>query len=197
MGDADLVAYIAEAAKDGDVRAARRAIAILAWGWQPYIELRVGGKVPHEHVETVTAAALESAIAQALGGKATFDSATVREFRGWLTRIIDRRIADHYRSTEHRRGTRLALAEELGHDEAGIQLTSRDATEAVADQLLVEEELAKLGHDHRVAAEMMELQGYSAADVVAHLGRRNANWAYKNAERFRARVAAAVGHQPR
>lgn len=191
LADEQLVTYIARARRAKHFQTAGRALAILMWGYEPSISVRVAKKVPGHAVENVAEKVLKSVIDDALEGKVPFSGASVPEFRSWLGTIISRRIADYYRGPRSTM-TRLGLAEEVGEDEPGVQLETRDAADAVVDRALVQEALGRMSPAHRTVAQMAELDGYSAAEVTAAVPGMSANNVYKIRERFRTQVAELV-----
>src|SRR3954454_16730985 len=60
LPDDELAAYIALARSRGREAEAARGLAILSWGWQPYIELRLARKLPAHAVEYVADAVLDA-----------------------------------------------------------------------------------------------------------------------------------------
>lgn len=191
LQDADLVAYIARARRGGHNRAAGRALAILTWGYEPYIVVRVSRKVPEHAVETVVQKVLDSVEKDALEGRIPFTGSVVPEFRGWLDRIVRRRIADYHRDPRSRM-TRMRLAEDVEEDAQGVQLVARDDAAAVPDQLLVREALNALSPRHREVARMSELDGHSAAEIASAIPGISPSNVYKIGERFRTQVTTMV-----
>lgn len=184
LTDEELVAYIAAARSLGRVADAARGLAVLSWGWQPYIEFRLARKLPDHAVEYVADAVLDAASTAALEGRLVFNGSTILEFKAWLNRIISRRIADYYRHPA-RRFMSVRLAEDADDHEPGVQLVARDETDAVPDRLLVEEALRTLPTDRRAAAYLSELDRLPAADVAARIDGMSPANVWKNAERFR------------
>lgn len=191
LPDADLVRYVALARRTHNLDAAGRALAILAWGYEPYITVRVARKVPRHAIENVVQKVLESVERDALEGRVPFSGSAVPEFRAWLERIVRRRIADFYRDPRSQM-TRMGLAEEAEEDEYGVQLVSRDDAAAIPDQLLVREALDALSPRHRDVARMSELEGHSAAEIAAAIPGVSPSNVYKISERFRTHVEAMV-----
>lgn len=184
LTDDELLGYIAAARTRRRYDEAARGLAIICWGFLPYIEFRVSRKVADEAVEHVVAKVLETTCDRALSGRVGFDGATIGEFMLWLGRIIERRIADFYRHPE-RRFTSVRLAEDAEEDESGAQLVARDETDAVPDRLLVAEALSGLPPHRRAAAVLSELHGVPASEVAARVDGMSVANVWKNGERFR------------
>lgn len=94
LGTEELVAYMAEQRDSGRPECAKRAMAVLAWGYWDFVCVQVAVKVETQDVEDVGGAALESALRSSFQGK------SVGEFVNWLKVIVSRRIADYHRSRE-------------------------------------------------------------------------------------------------
>ena len=194
LSDEDLAAYAASAfAAHADV-VAGRAIAMLAWGHEPWIERQVSKKIPTEHVRAVVDAVVESAGIAALEGNARFRGSTRGEYRAWLTTIVKRRVADFWRSPA-RSITSVRLAEELGGDEdlRAAQLVQCDGNDAVLARLEVEDALARLRSDHAEVMRLVELDGYGAAEASRRVPGMTPSNVYKIRERFRRDFAAGAG----
>ncbi len=191
LTDDELLGYIAAARTHRRYDEAARALAILCWGFLPYIEFSVSRKVADDAVERVVAKILETTCDRALRGQIGFDGATVGEFMVWLGRIIERRIADFYRHPE-RRFTCLRLAEDAEEGEPGVQLVARDETEAVPDRLLVLAALDDLPPHRRAAAQLSELAGVPASEVATLVDGMSVSNVWKNGERFRTTLRQMV-----
>lgn len=90
LSDDALLAYIV-AERDADrPRCVKRAVAILAFGYEDWIRYRVVAKVPVEDVDDVVGTVIESVV------RSAFDGRSVGELKSWLKVIVQRRVADYY-----------------------------------------------------------------------------------------------------
>lgn len=165
LSDDALIEYVIAARQAGREDAAKLAIQILAFGYMGVVErrvrLRMQGLAESDR-ELVAGAVLFSALASAFGG------ASVGEFRAWIHRITDRRIADFHRRPRPRPAP---LPEEHESEEEiwGETLFVPDGTGAVDTWSVVEQALDELSETHRGVVELCRFSGYSAreaADIV-------------------------------
>jgi DNA-directed RNA polymerase specialized sigma24 family protein len=186
LTDEDLAAYASQASAAGADGAAGRALAILAWGHEPWIQWEVSKKVPAEDTEAVVDSVIESAGFAALMGNAQFKGSTRGQYRAWLSTIIKRRIADFWREPI-RANERLALAEDIGNDEdkLGVQLVQRHDADAVVARIVVQDTLARLRPDHAHAMWLVEIGGFSAEEAARRIPGMTCTNVYKIRERFR------------
>jgi RNA polymerase sigma factor (sigma-70 family) len=182
LGDEDLFEYMREARSAGALDAMRTALAVLVFGYRGIIRLRVMLKVPSQDVDEVTDTAIESAIGS------RFDNDSIGEFRSWLNRITDRRIADYHRRREGKPELG-PLPGEAGEDDAlgpepatEFEETSLDARRALRQAL------DELRPNHRRVVERYVFAGWSAEETAQELaGMTEAN-VHQIASRFRRRL---------
>jgi RNA polymerase sigma factor (sigma-70 family) len=110
LSDDGLIDHIRLARRARRPGEGKRALRLLVVRNERDVHRRVSLKVPPADVEDVTQQALISAIASAFAGE------SVGEFRGWLNRIVKRRIADYHRDRKREPDT-TALVEEHGGEE--------------------------------------------------------------------------------
>lgn len=127
LADEQLLAYII-AERDADrPKCAKRAVAILAFGYEPTIRYRVMARIPPEDVDDVIGVVLESAI------RSAFDGRSIGEFRSWLRVITQRRIADYYGDRERRPPTEPLAADVDDYDEKwGVEPAVGDESAVIA-----------------------------------------------------------------
>jgi RNA polymerase sigma factor (sigma-70 family) len=175
-----LVEYGRHAKDAGDLPAARTALALLVFGLERNIERRVAMRVPTHAVEEVS----HEVIVRAVG--AAFDGSSVGQFRRWLTTIIDRTVADHYRRRE-RRPSESPLPSEHAGDESvwGDEPAIEDEAAAVETQIIIDDVVATLAPNHREVIELHVFEGLRAPEVCDRIdGMTEANVA-QIASRFR------------
>jgi RNA polymerase sigma factor (sigma-70 family) len=159
----------------------RTALAVLAFGYRGIVRLRVMLKVPSQDVDEVTDTAIESAIGS------RFDNDSIGEFRSWLNRITDRRIADYHRRREGKpelgplpgEGEEEALGPEPATEFEGTSVDARRALRQALDELRP---------NHRRAVERYVFAGCSAEEAAQEIeGMTEAN-VHQIASRFRRRL---------
>ena len=89
-----LLAYVLEQRDAGRPQCAKRALALLAWGYWGLVCYVVAAKVPEQDVDDVAGQVMESAL------KSAFEGTSVGEFVNWLKVIAKRRRADYHRDRE-------------------------------------------------------------------------------------------------
>jgi RNA polymerase sigma factor (sigma-70 family) len=181
LGDEELFEYMRAAPSAGALDAMRTALAVLAFGYRGIVRLRVMLKVPAQDVDEVTDTAIESAIGS------RFDNDSIGEFRSWLNRITDRRIADYHRRREGKpelgplpgEGEEEALGPEPATEFEGTSVDARRALRQALDELRP---------DHRRAVELYVFAGCSAEETAQEIaGMTEAN-VHQIASRFRRRL---------
>jgi RNA polymerase sigma factor (sigma-70 family) len=180
LSDDELIEYLASARAHGDHDSAKLALQMLVFGYMDQVTARVALKVPHDAVDDVAGHALASALTAAFRGR------SVGEFRAWLHTIVDRRIADYYRTG------RLEVLPMT--DEHHALSSGEDEVGAVAVRSVVEDALRELSPVHREAVELYVFGGLSAEETASALDLRAAN-VHKIAQRFRDRVRAALSEE--
>jgi DNA-directed RNA polymerase specialized sigma24 family protein len=100
LSDEALLAYIVAEREADRPHCVKRAVSILAFGYEDFIRYRVVEKVPPEDVDDVVGTVIESVV------KSAFDGRSVGELRSWLKVIAQRRIADYYDGRERSPDTR-------------------------------------------------------------------------------------------
>jgi RNA polymerase sigma factor (sigma-70 family) len=181
LSDEELFEYMREARRAGALDAMRTALAVLAFGYRGIVRLRVMLKVPSQDVDEVTDTAIESAIGS------RFDNDSIGEFRSWLNRITDRRIADYHRRREGKpelgplpgEGEEEALGPEPATEFEGTSVDARRALRQALDELRP---------NHRRAVERYVFAGCSAEEAAQEIeGMTEAN-VHQIASRFRRRL---------
>ena len=186
LSDDELFGYMREARSAGAFDAMKTALAVLAFGYRDIVRLRVMLKVPSQDVDEVTDTAIESAIGS------RFDNDSIGEFRSWLNRITDRRIADYHRRREGKPELG-PLPGEAGEEEAfGPEPATEFEGTSVDVRRAVKEAIDELRPDHRRVVELYVFAGYSAGETAQEIsGMTEAN-VHQIASRFRARLRALL-----
>lgn len=178
--DDQLIAYLREARAAGDLVAARRALALLVYGYEPIVRRRLAMKVPAHVVEDVAHDALVRAIA------AAFDGSSQGQFRSWLQTIVDRTAADYYRRAERR-----PQEVELPNQSTGEGAWSREpsvASEAGAVELrlVVDQVVSEFSERHQRVIELHVFGGLPARKVSEQIEDMSEDNVAQIASRFRA-----------
>jgi RNA polymerase sigma factor (sigma-70 family) len=182
LGDEELFGYMREARRAGAFDAMRTALAVLAFGYRGIIRLRVMLKVPSQDVDEVTDTAIESAIGS------RFDNDSIGEFRSWLNRITDRRIADYHRRREGKPELG-PLSGEAGEEEAfGPEPATEFEGTSVDVRRAVKEAIDELRPDHRRVVELYVFGGYSAEETAQEISGMTEVNVHQIASRFRRRL---------
>jgi RNA polymerase sigma factor (sigma-70 family) len=118
-------------------------------------------RVPAERVDEVAGAAVESAVASAVGYKGE----SVGQFVNWLNRIVDRRIADFHR---RKRLDETPLVEEHEGEEEiwGEVPPVSGATGLVEVRMIVERLLGGLSTPHRRVVELYVFERWEAREAA-------------------------------
>jgi DNA-directed RNA polymerase specialized sigma24 family protein len=168
LTDEELVEYIGRARDAGEVEAMRLAIAIFSHGMYADVRSRVAMRMSgrsEADIEIVTANVLESAML------ANFRGTSTGELRALLTRIIQRRVADYFRSSRGQASEAPLASEHAGEPDIWGEIEhAPDELSAVWAGDLLERSLSELSPAHRVVVEY-RLAGYSSretADLVNH-----------------------------
>lgn len=147
LSDEELIAYLRKADAEGDHAAVREAMGILAFGFEPKIE--VWARKAGDAAEDIVLQVLEDAL------KSAFDGTSVGEFNVWLRTITKRRVADHYRRLERRPDENPLPEEHEGDEDVWGSLGEEDeALEGVVLQPLIDEALESLSEAHRHVIEL-------------------------------------------
>jgi RNA polymerase sigma factor (sigma-70 family) len=179
LGEDDLVAYLVAARRAGDVDASGLAVAMLVWGFFGNVRHRVALKVPVERIEEVTESVLLSALSS------DFEGSSVGEFRNWIGRIVQRRIADYHR--DPKTDVRLVAlpSEHLGDDEVwGDEPSVNFEGEAIDAQRAVDQAYAERSEQHQLVIDLYIFADLAAADAAKQAGVSETN-VHKIAQRFR------------
>lgn len=159
LGDEGLLAHVAAARALGEGEQSGRALAILVFRYHDNMVRRCRIKVPPEDAEDVAGEAVVSAIRSSLEGK------TIGEFRAWLNRIVDRRIADYHR--KQRVETTPLPEEHEGSDEIWGQAGVAPDDAGVAEvNDAVERVLGELSDPHRLVVEVFVFEDATAEETV-------------------------------
>lgn len=159
LADEALLAYIAAAREAGAGREVERALAIMVNRYERDVRYRVWLKIPEADRDDVVQICFMSAIFSSIEGR------SVGEFRKWLNRIVNRRIADYHRKPGLDTGP---LAEEHSDDEEvwGDVPATQDETEAVEARELVERVLATRSAPHVLVIDLFVFDSYSAKETA-------------------------------
>jgi RNA polymerase sigma factor (sigma-70 family) len=180
LSDEDLIAYIRSAREAAASDDARAAVQILVYGYRDDIVRKVRLKMKEHAIDEVADRALVRAV------KSTFDGESVGQFKGWLWTIVNREIADWYR-TQERRPAETALPEEHegSEDIWGASLTIEPDWDSVIDtRRCVDRAMDGLSDQHRRVVELYWLADANAKDTAAVTGESEAN-VYQVANRFK------------
>lgn len=183
LSDGQLIAYLREASSAGQTAAAKRALAILVYGYAKNVERRMLTRLPRWAAQDAARDALVRAITSA------FDGTSEGEFHSWLNTIVDRTAVDWFRRRE-RRPVETRLPSEHAADEEvwGREPESPSETGAVALQLILKEIMAELSPTHRKVVELHVLDGHPAADVCGQVDGMSPDNVAQIASRFRKRL---------
>lgn len=186
LDDERLIAYVRAARDAGRSDLARRGLAILVYGYERNVMLRMRLKVPAEAVEDLAHDALVRAIGSA------FDGSSVGEFRSWLGVISDRTVADFYR-----RRARKPIEEPLPSgstdSEDWVPEPSADSDSgAVETHLVIDEVLASFNDTHQTVIKLHIFDGLTAAEVSGKVDGMSQDNVAQIATRFRLRLRAQL-----
>ena len=179
LDDDALVAYGRAARAAGEPQAARAALAILIWGLEGLVRHRIALRTPQHAVDELTREVLVRAVG------AAFDGRSVGEFRSWLNTIVQRTVADWYRTRE-RRVQETPLPEEHDGDEVWSAASRvEDETGAVELRMVVDEVIATLPDAHREVIDLYVFDGFTASEVCARISSMSEANVHQIASRFR------------
>jgi RNA polymerase sigma factor (sigma-70 family) len=187
LSDEELIAYASQARAAGDPQERTVAIQILVYGYRRDIVRRVRLRMKTYAVDEVADAALVRAV------KSTFDGQSVGQFRSWLWTIVDREVADWYRTAE-RRPVETPLPNEHEGEE-GFWGEQPSAEEDWIARLFaaecVDETLDGLKEEHRAIVESYLLDDADARRTAEETGESEAN-VYQVAKRFKEALRKCV-----
>lgn len=183
LSDERLISYVRDARDSGELAVARRGLAILVYGYERNVTLRLLMKVPSEVVEDLA----HDALVRAIG--AAFDGRSVGEFRAWLNVIADRTVADFYRRRERRPVEQVLPSEHVGDEgvwqqEPGIESEAG----AVELQMVISEVFATFSNTHRQVIQLHVFDGLTAAETCGRIDGMSENNVAQIATRFRLRL---------
>lgn len=183
LSDEKLIAYLRDASSAGDAAPAKRALAILVYGYARDVERRMALRLPRWAVEDAAHDALVRAVASA------FDGSSRGEFRKWLGTIVDRTAVDWFRRRERRPAETRLPSEHLEEEDVwGEEPASPSEAGAVELQILIDEVVAELSDTHRLVIELHVFGGLPASDVCARVDGMTADNVAQVASRFRKRL---------
>lgn len=199
LSNEELLDYVVAMREAGRPECAKRALAILAYGYEGLVHYMVADRVPARDVDDVAQTVLISALRSVFLGK------TMGEFVNWLKVIARRRIADYHGGVE-REPDMLPLADE--HEEDEEIFGARPASEAESGAIQTREAFGRVlegrGDLHRLVIRLygpnelgcLDLSAAETAEEVnrAHSGQTmsEAN-VHKIWSRFREDVADELG----
>jgi RNA polymerase sigma factor (sigma-70 family) len=182
LGEDDLIAYLLDARAAGDRDASGLAVSMLVFGFMANIEYRVAMKVPAESVEDVSKSVLLSALAS------PFDGGSVGEFRNWIGRIVQRRIADFHRDPRREMRTDPLPTEHQGDDDVwGEEPAAEFEGDTVDVRRAIETAYSELNPLHQQVIDLSIWEDLPAGDVAERLDVSPAN-VHKITQRFRDRI---------
>lgn len=129
LSDEALLAHIVAEREADRPHCVKRAVSILAFGYEDWIRYRVRDKIPIEDVDDVAGTVLESVV------RSAFDGRSVGELKSWLKVIVQRRVADYY---DHRgRTIQTSPLPDGGNEDGddgvwGIEPSVGDETDVIA-----------------------------------------------------------------
>jgi RNA polymerase sigma factor (sigma-70 family) len=187
LDDERLISYVRDARDGARLDMARRGLAILVYGYERNVKLRLRMKVPPGAVEDLA----HDALVRAIG--AAFDGTSVGEFRAWLNVIVDRAAVDFYRRRERRPVEQLLPSEHGGDEDVWQQEPSVESDAgAVEVQLVIDEVLATFNDTHRQVIQLHVFDGLTAAEVCGRIEGMSENNVAQIATRFRLRLRAQL-----
>jgi RNA polymerase sigma factor (sigma-70 family) len=183
LDDERLISYVRDARDSGRSDTARRGLAILVYGYERNVRLRLRMRVPAEAVEDLA----HDALVRAIG--AAFDGTSVGEFRAWLNVIVDRSAVDFYRRRERRPVEQVLPSEHVGEEDVWQQEPSVESDAgAVEVQLVIDEVLATFNDTHKQVIQLHVFDGLTAAEVCGRIDGMSENNVAQIATRFRLRL---------
>ncbi len=187
LSDEKLIAYLREASSAGDAAAAKRALAILVYGYASLVERRMALRVPRWAAEDAAHDALVRAIASA------FDGTSEGEFRSWMGTIIERTAADWFRKRDRRPQEAPLPSEHLGSEEVwGEEPATASEAGAVELQIIVDGVMEQLSAPHRLVVELHVFDGLPASEVCEQVEGMSPDNVAQVASRFRKRLREAL-----
>lgn len=187
LDDERLIAYVRKARDAGRLDLARRGLAILVYGYERNVKLRLRMKVSTEAVEDLT----HDAVVRAIG--AAFDGTSVGEFRVWLNVIADRAVADFYRRRERRPVEEPLPSEHTGEEDVWRQEPGIESDAgAVEVELVIDDVLASFNDTHQRVIRLHVFDGLTAAEVCGRIEGMSENNVAQIATRFRLRLRAQL-----
>lgn len=174
LPDEALLAYVVEERDAGRPHCAKKAVAVLAFGYQDFIHYRVKAKVTIADVEDVTAIVLESVV------RSAFDGRSVGEFKNWLKVIAQRRVADYHGKREGRPPIEPLGSEHEGEDEVwGNEPATGDEAAAIAIRELAGRLLEQRNQIHQLVIRLygpneLNYMGLGAAETAAQVEQAHA-----------------------
>jgi RNA polymerase sigma factor (sigma-70 family) len=167
LSDEELVEYAIAARDAGAADAERLAFEVLAFGLLSFVEAVVAKKVPLDDVEDLAQDVLVGALKSLRRPQARFQGTTLAEFRGWLKRIAQFRIADYHGGKEGEPDITPFVAEHEGEEDVfGKEPSTGDETDRIAVQDVFDRLLDELDPPKRRVVELKVLEGYSAAETA-------------------------------
>ena len=187
LDDERLIAYVRDARDAGRLDAARRGLALLVFGYERNVRLRLRMKVPAEAVEDLT----HDVLVRAIG--AAFDGTSVGEFRAWLNTIVERASVDFFRRRERRPLEEPLPSEHVGDEDVWRQEPGVESeTGLVEVQMVVDEVLATFNETHRQVIQLHVFAGLTAAEVSGRIDGMSENNVAQIATRFRLRLRSQL-----
>ena len=180
LSDEELIDYMRGARAAGKEGAVRLALAILVFGYLPIMERRAALKMPWADAQDVAVDAMESAL------KAAFDGVSVGEFRNWINRILQRRIADFHRRREGKPTLEpLPTGDEADDDPIWGDVPSVEFEGVPVDlHRALKQCYDELSEQHQRVVDMYVFADWAAAEVSAETGETEAN-VHQIGSRFR------------
>jgi RNA polymerase sigma factor (sigma-70 family) len=191
LSDEQLVDYIRQARDAGQLRAGRRGLMFLVYGYERDVKRRISLKLPVHLVDDVAHDALVRAIA------AAFDGSSSGEFRSWLHTIVDRTVADYYRRAERRPKEAILPSEHMGDEGVwGDEPSVESDAGAVELRIVVDEMLDTFNDKHRQVIELHVFGGLQAGEVCDRIAGMSEDNVAQIASRFRRRLRERLDAEP-
>ncbi len=186
LDDERLIAYVRDARDAGRPDLARRGLAILVYGYERNVMLRLRMKVPAEAVEDLAHDVLVRAIGSA------FDGSSIGEFRSWLGVISDRTVADFYRRRARKPREEPLPGAHTDNGRGGPEPSIESDSGAVETHLVIDDVLATFNDTHQRVIKLHVFDGLTATEVSSRLDGMSENNVAQIATRFRLRLRAQL-----
>jgi len=179
LSDDALIGYLRAAAGHPS---AKRALAILVFGYWSNVRRAVRMKVAAEHVEDLAAEIIESAV------RSTFDGESVGEFRGWLKTIGQRRIADFYSKGRGSKPAETPIGARDDDEPDVVEPEVLDDSGAVHVQDAIDQVLSRMSARDCRVVQLLVFEDRPAQEAVDEMAGLSLDNAHQIVTRFRRAV---------